>query len=511
MTMLLKIMTHKYYNYSSPSIFQSSILLAFIVSFLLPSMVFSQKVGYQIKLKIDEFEQDEVYLGYFYGDKQYIKDTAYIEADGKFYFEGNEKLTPGNYMVVMPPDNKYFQILINEDEQWFSAETKVPAFDTNMKIEGSIDNQQFYSYLNFLSIKRPEADELRKKMSEAEDDEKKKAKLEAEMEKIDKAVLSYQDDISKNYPKTITAAIIKANQPLVPPAFSGTKEETDRLRFYWMREHWFDNIDLSDSRMVRTPFLFQKITHFVEKMTPQHPDSLSIAIDKVLEKTKSAEETFKYYLIHFLNDYAKSKIVGMDAVYVHIANKYYRTGLAPWTDEEQLAKIIDNAEKLEPLLIGKIAPNIQMEEQDGSPIQLHDFKSPLTVLFFWDPDCGHCKKSMPEMVEFAKAYKGKGVSVFAVCTKLVTRTDEGGFSMEEVNKCWSYIEENELDVFWNSVDPYHRSRYKTIYDIKSTPQVYVLDEDKSIISKRIGSEQLPEVIDHILKVKEFEKKDESGG
>jgi methyl coenzyme M reductase alpha subunit len=63
-----------------------------------------------------------------------------------------------------------------------------------------------------------------------------------------------------------------------------------------------------------------------------------------------------------------------------------------------------------------------------------------------------------------------------------------------------------MDVFFNAVDPYHRSRYKTVYDIRTTPQIFVLDTDKKILSKRIGAEQLPEVIDHILKVKKDENK-----
>ena len=138
--------------------------------FLLPSFVFSQKIGYQIKLKVDNFEETEAYLGYFFGDKQYIKDTAYVEQDGQFYFEGNEKLDPGIYIVVLPPDNQYFQILVGEDEQWFSVETKAPGFDANMKIKGSKDNQLFYSYLNYLNEKRPEAKALREKL-EAEKDE----------------------------------------------------------------------------------------------------------------------------------------------------------------------------------------------------------------------------------------------------------------------------------------------------------------------------------------------------
>ncbi len=491
--------------YSAPQLFQSLVFTLFLACFFNPSSGFSQKVGYQIKVEIGDFENKEAYLGYFYGDKQYLKDTAYVETDGKFYFEGNTKLEPGIYMIVLPPDNMYFQIMVNDDEQWFSIKTKAPNFDKNIEIEGSADNKLFYDYLNFLNVKRPEAEEFRTKLADTGLDEKKKEKYEFELEKIDEDVLSYQQKILSEYPKTLTAAVIKANLPVLAPDFEGTKEEIDRKRFYWTRDHWFDNIDLSDPRMVKTPFLFQKITHFVEKMTVQHPDSLVISIDKVLELAKPSEETFKYYLIHFLNSYAKSKIVGMDAVYVHIANKYYKTGLAPWTDEEQLTKIIDNAEKLEPLLLGKKAPNIALQYQDGSPIQLHDFESPLTVLFFWDPDCGHCKKTMPEMVSFAKDYKDKGVAVFAICTKLVVRDDEGALSMEEVDKCWTTIQEKEMDVFWNSVDPYHRSRYKTIYDIKSTPQVYVLDEEKVILSKRIGAEQLPEVIDHILKVKESEK------
>jgi thiol-disulfide isomerase/thioredoxin len=258
--------------------------------------------------------------------------------------------------------------------------------------------------------------------------------------------------------------------------------------------------------MLRTPFLFQKIDHYVNKMTVQHPDSIAVAIDRVLALTKPAEETFKFYLIHFLNFYAKSNYVGMDAVYVHIGQQYYAKGMAPWTDEESLKKIIENAEKLAPLLIGKKAPDIEMQTRDGQPINLHGFDSPYTVLFFWDPDCGHCKKSMPDMIQFAKDFKEKGVSVFSICTKLMTRDNDGNLSSKEVDSCWSTIEEKGMDVFFNTVDPYHRSRYKSVYDIRSTPQIYILDHDKTILSKRIGAEQLAEVMNQIMEI-QAKKKD----
>jgi thiol-disulfide isomerase/thioredoxin len=469
---------------------------------LLPALSFSQKVGYQIKAKIDGFSGKECYLGYYFGDKQYLKDTAYVETDGWFYFEGTQPLEGGVYLLVMPPDNQFIQIVADKDNQWFSIETKLPESADNMKVKNSPDNQLFYEYLRFLSARRPEADTLRKQIAAPGIEEKKKKKLEDRLKQIDDEVVNHQKEIIAKHPKTMTAAIIKGNiQPEIPK-YEGEEKEVQRKQFHWLREHWFDNMDLTDPRMLRTPFLYQKIDHYIQKMTLQHPDSLNIAIDKLLKMVEPAEETFKFYLIHFLNFYAKSNIVGMDAVYVHIVDNYYATNRAPWTEKDQLDKIIDNAGRLRPLLIGKVAPNIQMETQQGERMNLHDFRSPFTVLFFWDPECGHCKKSMPEMVKFAKDYKDKGVSVFAVCTKLVTKDDQGNFSMKEVDSCWSTIKEREMDVFFNTVDPYHRSRYKTVYDIKSTPQIYVLDHDKKILSKRIGAEQLPEVLTHFIEMKE---------
>ena len=55
----------------------------------------------------------------------------------------------------------------------------------------------------------------------------------------------------------------------------------------------------------------------------------------------------------------------MDAVYVHIVKNYYAKGLAPWTEEDQLKKIVKNAEKLEPLLIGKTATRYQGIKKGG--------------------------------------------------------------------------------------------------------------------------------------------------
>jgi peroxiredoxin len=199
-------------------------------------------------------------------------------------------------------------------------------------------------------------------------------------------------------------------------------------------------------------------------------------------------EAFRVYLIHFLNYYAKSNIVGFDAVYVHLADNYYSTGLATWTDEELLAKIMKNAETLRPLLLGKTAPDLLLYDRENKPVRLHSIDAPYTVVLFWDPDCGHCKKSMPAVHDFYHAYHDRGVEVLAVCTSLGAKAE----------KCWETVEERDMDHWINVYDPYLRSRFKQIYDIRTTPQVYVLDRDKKILMKKIAPEKLPEIFDHFL-------------
>ena len=468
-----------------------SLLFSMVLCFVLPLL--SQKSnGYEIKIQINGFKQNEIYMAYHLGEKQYIKDTIKQQADGSFLFKGDSPLESGIYLVVLPPDNNYFQLIIEKNDQYFSVTTDAADPSKNIQTKGSIENKLFYGYMNFLAEKRPQSEALNNRLKE-EKDSLKMQELTDAIDKIDQEVEDFQFNFIQNNANTFTAAIIKANTPLKLPDFSGTEEEQQREAFYYNRDHYFDNLDLSDGRFLRTPFLFERINTYVSKLQVQVPDSLIKAIDLVLAKTKNASESYRYFAVHYLNEYANSKFVGMDAVYVHLAEKYYASGQAPWVDSTQLAKIVENAVSLKPILIGKTAPNIKMQLRDGSPVTLHDIKSPYIVLYFWRYDCGHCKESTPDLKAFYEEYKNKGVKIFAVCVKF----------NDEIGDCWKYVDENQLDGWIHAVDPYLRSKFYSLYNVKTTPQIFILDKNKKIISKGIGAPQLKEVMGKIM---EFDSK-----
>lgn len=465
-------------------------LILLLISTLIVPMLYAQETGHRISVGIDNFEQDSLFLGYYYGDKQYLRDTAAVNDEGKFIFSGEEPLPGGMYLVVMPPKNDFFQLVINERDQEFSVQTSRENPVNDLKIEGSSDNQLFYDYLHFLNAQRPKAETIQKQLAEAPGESTEQQELQQQLENINQEVIAYQQRVLEEHPNTLTAAVIRANQNAEMPAFTGTQEEQQEKRWRYMQKHWFDNVDLSDPRLLRTPFLFDKIDAYVHKLQVQHPDTIAEAIDYILRATVEAEETFRFYLVHYLNEAARSNIVGMDAVYVHLVENYYKKGRADWSDEESLKKIIENSDALKPLLIGKTAPNIVMQKRDGSKIALHDVDAKYTVLYFWRYDCSHCKKSAPDMKAFYEKFKDKDVELFAVCAKYT----------DEVQGCWDYIDENEIGDWLHTVDPYNQSKFATVYNMKSTPQLYILDHNKEILSKRIGAEQLEEVMNRIMEM-----------
>ena len=134
--------------------------------------------GYRLKIKITDFQGDQLLLGYHYGDKQYIKDTVSVGADGFYTFEGDEPLEGGIYLLVMPPDNNIIQVLINGDDQNFTFITESKNPFTNTKIEGSKENKLFYDYMSFLGDRRKEVEPINAALKEAEGDEEENSKIE---------------------------------------------------------------------------------------------------------------------------------------------------------------------------------------------------------------------------------------------------------------------------------------------------------------------------------------------
>lgn len=226
----------------------------------------------------------------------------------------------------------------------------------------------------------------------------------------------------KEHPENLLGKVFKTSKeveiPEAPLLPNGKKDSTFAFKYY--KSHFFDDIDFSDARLLRTPVFYSKIRQYLDKLTVQHYDSLIVAADFLSQKAKSNEEVFKFIVQNITSFYEieATKIVGLDAIFVHMVNKYYRTGQATWVDSTVMAKITKRSNTLEPLLLGKVAPNLVLPDVfTQQPVTMHDVKANYTVVYFWDPTCGHCKKITPKLYEWwLENREKKGAAVYGVNT-----------------------------------------------------------------------------------------------
>ncbi len=459
---------------------QKSILL---ISLFSTSSLFAQP-AYELDFKVDGLSDGQIFLANYYGSGQYYKDTAEV-LDGAFSFTGDTPLKEGMYSIVK--DNGRLVDLFVDGQQ-FSMQTDTSGLIKNMKVTGSPENTLFYEYMNYLSTQQEIMKALRSKVEVAEK-KKEKEKIEKEIESLDQKVSDYRDSFFKKNADSFTAKFLQAMEfPKIPESPKLKDGSADSLFPYrYTKAHLFDHIDFDDERFINSPAYHDKLVYYISKLTPQIPDSINAAADYLLGKATNPE-IFRYTLSYITSTYEKSEYIGMDAVFVHMARNYYLNGKADWVSESQLKKVKERADALEPLLIGKKAPNIIVKDTSQTKyLQLYDVNAKYTVVYIWSPECGHCKKATPKLKKMYDKYKKDGVKVFAV-----------GNDFE--NEKWiDFIKKNKLDFINGSDGGDFTSNFRHLYDVYSTPQTYLLDADKKIIVKKIEIEELDKVIEQLLK------------
>ena len=235
--------------------------LLFILCLTITSLSYSQSkfgqkktieevIGYSISGEIEGLQDTSVMLAYYFGGKQYATDTTEV-IDGKFSFKGKKELQGGMYLVVLA-NQQYFDIIVSE--QHFSFSTKLDDLIGSMSFKNSNENPPFYEYLNFITQMQKEVTPIRKQLETAEGDAKKA--LQERASAIDVKVKKFRSDFmtsnkDKFFSKIVTATT-EIEIPQSPLDSTGNPDKTFPYRFY--KKHFWDNIDFSDARMLRTLF-----------------------------------------------------------------------------------------------------------------------------------------------------------------------------------------------------------------------------------------------------------------
>ena len=449
---------------------------------------------HRIQIKVKGATGEKAYLAHYLGTSNKLVDSVEINNE-QLVFEGDQPLDRGMYLVIFPPGNKYFEMIVDRD-QHFELETDTADFNLFMKVKGSGENEAMFNDIHFLADQRAKIMPLQESFQQLQEGDPEREAIRVEMAEIDSTVARHRRKLFTDHPDLFYTKFLQAMVPPVipetPPAgYDAASDPNNYWRMYYYRKHFFDNIDFSDDRFMRSVLLGNKVKEYMDRLTVKYPDSINKSIDVIVKKARSSDMAFQYFVPWLMNTYGiENKQMGMDAVFVHMAEKYYLSREAWWADSAMLAKMEERALALSPNLVGRPAPDFTATDVDGKPRSLHSMPGKLTILYFWDYDCGHCKTVTPKVTAIYPKYKDMGVSLFAV-------------SINGDVEVWKEkLKEYNLQTAVNVQDHARSSGFDGMYDVRSTPRIFVLDENKVIRYKQIGVEDLEGVLRHELGLEE---------
>ena len=439
--------------------------------------------GYRFVLTIKNTHDSIMYLGNYYAGGTYAIDTAHIDNKGRFVFERKDRtLPPGMYFFTNPSGN-YVEFMVYHEKLDFTFTTDEKNWSNNMTVKGSKENQYLFDYHKANRDTYYAIDSARRAMGN--DNEAFNAFRRKSMMQLD----SIKEAMIAAHPNSMLALMMNATrEPSIPTQDSAGNVLSNRERWEYYMDHYFDYTRLDDDALIRTPeMIFHRrlISYLDTNLHNASAEIICLYVDKLIEKARPSKENFKY-LVHTITEkYLQSPVMSYDAVYVHMVKKYVESGDCFWMSPSSVDYNVKRANTWEKLLIGKVAPELILKDNSGNVYSLHQQKHKYTLLVFWSPTCGHCKYVIPSLYKKYKLYKDKyDIGGFAILSEPDAETRPKWIEfIQNYHLDWINLDGGEANIDWHEV-----------YDVITTPQIFLLDKDKKILAKKLNAESFEMVI-----------------
>lgn len=317
-----------------------------------------------------------LYLRGFCGHESRLMDSAIVKHGKAVFKSKKQKLPCGDYLLELhdtlhPYPDVIAEVILNKDTKITLNHThhvdSVTGFLVNdIDIQDSEENELLYSFRNFLmKVYTPD---------------------------IRKVCREYRDIAPNSFVvKYITAAY----------ATLQTKGDA-------MLRQAIEDMDFSEPRLLHSPLpVYSLIRSRIASM--YEAEQIAAFMDSIL--ALCSNEAMKEY---FLQDFYRMMDVHIpiyDPVLVHLYDRYGDG----WMDEDRQRINRRKIAQLRKINPGAKIPEITAFDTLGNVYSTNDIRTKYTVLWFWDPDCDHCKAITPQLHDFYRERAGDlDFEVFAV-------------------------------------------------------------------------------------------------
>lgn len=442
---------------------------------------------YDIKITLNGIKSPKAMLGFYVGDNTYIVDSTQTDTKtGAMRFRPNRPLSEGVYFIANTEGILFDIILAGKTD--FTIVTKVTAPYDSAIIDNSQENIIFFDYMRTLQKTQTEIsqthammDMLKRAKADRNTLLEQQLKIRTQYESLE----HFTKNLILNNPTLLVSKLLNmTTTPSVPSDVAPILENKKPNPAYWyyFRQHFFDGIDFTDKRLLRSPYYTKRLEQFLGYMST-NVDSVKKQLDFILEKTRTSPDFYRFSLqwLTAVFDNNLDKMYNADAYLVHLVEKYHRN-LDSGTDKYTLERLEYKVNAFKKALIGSPAPLFSLPDTEGRIKSIADVNADYTVLIFYSSLCSHCRTAMPNIKSALQYVDSSKIKVFTVCT-------------DGMREPWlAFLDEMKMKDWTNVLDTKHDSEIQKKYVTWNLPVIYLLDKNKNILANRVKHDNLPDLL-----------------
>ncbi|MDR1666962.1 MAG: DUF5106 domain-containing protein [Bacteroidales bacterium] len=333
--------------------------------------------AFRMEVSLDSLPHTALFLAGYYGDRITVVDSTCSDGAGRAVFCGS-RLPQGLYILTAPGKFRCDFLLAEEQEIRIEIKHK------RISVSGNRQTEAYADYL-LLEESQPTGQQLN----------------------------DYREKLVASYPGTFLSAYMSALQPVHYPFHPQPDERTQMMDEYrYRRQHFFDHIDLSDTRLLHTPLYAETVGYYFSQFVTQQADTLISAAYRLLRKASGSCETF-FFMMDFLADYSlRAPIEHIERLYHFLQpNRCMLSGKAismlP-ANEKGVKFTLPEEENICERLVSVTYSGTNGENFNFSQTE-HRFR----IFYYWDAACPRCLSDAASWQRIMNTYRSKSCESIA--------------------------------------------------------------------------------------------------
>jgi len=214
--------------------------------------------------------------------------------------------------------------------------------------------------------------------------------------------------------------------------------------------------------------------------------SLTAYMKDFIQKSNSPAAI--YYVLSVAASKNAVRIQELDSLATQASNRFKgHSGLAAMKTAIVQAETSSNTQNEGASWVDKQAPNLTMNDVNGKPVSINDFKGKYVLVDFWASWCGPCRKENPNVVAAYNKYKDKNFAVL-------------GVSLDQDKDSWIQAIKNDK-LAWTQMSDLKQweSTAVSAYKIQGIPFNVLIDPTGKVIAQELRGAKLDEKLAEVLK------------